>query len=70
MRMIAEKLKDEIDANRAGMNYNYIMAQANHEAQQAVDEFKGALEAVRTVLAQQQGWLADENHRLEELRRA
>jgi hypothetical protein len=70
MRLIAENLKHEIDANRAGMNQNYIMTQANIQAAQAVDEFNAALEAVRTMLAQQQGWLADENKRLAELRRA
>jgi hypothetical protein len=70
MRLIAQNLKDDIDRDRPGMGYNNIMTQANIEAQQAVEEFNSALEAVRTMLVQQQGWLADENRRLEELRRA
>jgi hypothetical protein len=69
MRLIAQNLKNELDANRAGMNTNLIMTQANVEAGQAVDEFAAALQIVRSKLEQQQAWLADENKRLAEMRR-
>jgi hypothetical protein len=69
MRSIAHNLRRDVDREK-GMNYNYIMAQANTEAGQAVAEFNAALEALRDMLKQQQSWLADENKRLEELRRA
>jgi hypothetical protein len=52
------------------MGYNNIMMQANIEAQQAVDEFNAALETVRTMRVQQEGWLTDENKLLAELRRS
>ena len=69
MRRIAQNLAAEIDREK-GMGYNFIMTQANNEAAQAVDEFNAALERVRSMLGQQQGWLADENRRLGELQRA
>jgi len=69
MRLIAENLDSEIGREK-GMNYNSIMTRANTDAAQAVDEFNAALESVRTMLVQQQAWLADENKRLAELRRA
>jgi hypothetical protein len=52
------------------MNYNFIMTRTNTDAAQAVDEFNAALDSLRSMLVQQQAWLADENKRLEELRRA
>jgi hypothetical protein len=70
MRLIAQNLKDDINRDRPGMGYNNIMMQANIEAQQAVDEFNAALETVRTIRVQQEGWLADENKLLAELRRS
>jgi hypothetical protein len=70
MRLIAQNLKDDIDGDRPGMGYNNIMMQANIEAQQAVDEFNAALETVRTMRVQQEGWLTDENKLLAELRRS
>jgi hypothetical protein len=69
MRLIAENLDAEI-VREKGMNYNFIMTRTNTDAAQAVDEFNAALESVRSMLVQQQAWLADENKRLEELRRA
>jgi hypothetical protein len=68
MRLIAQNLEAEIDREK-GMGYNSIMTRANTAAAQAVDEFNSALEGVRSTLAQQQAWLADENKRLDELRR-
>jgi len=69
MRSIAENLKDELDRER-GMGHNAIKARYDVIALQAVTEFNSEMEAVRTMLNQQQGWLADENKRLTDLRKA
>jgi hypothetical protein len=65
---IAQNLDAEITREN-GRGYSVTMTRANADAAQAVDEFNGALEGVRTMLEQQQSWLADENKRLGEMRR-
>jgi hypothetical protein len=69
MRLIAQNLKEAIDREK-GMGFNSTMAQADAQAAQAVEEFNAELEAVRTLLAHQQTWLAEENKRLAQLQRS
>jgi hypothetical protein len=68
MRLIAQNLYERLSLEK-GMGCNHIMSQANNDAAQAIAEFDLALAGVRSMLVQQQVWLADENKRLAHLRR-